>query len=337
MKRIYSIDTIKCIAAFLVVFLHAPIKCNITEYILVIARIAVPIFFLISGYLYENKINNKDKSIASIKKLAKLLLISYLIYIPFECFMYLYDEKSLNVFWSDLFSVSSIIFNLKIASHLWYIRALIYLEIFYLFVKDKNRKLDYIIFPCIIYLVCLIFSKYSIVLFGKCMPVEIYEPVTKFFGTAYVFFTIGIFIKKYINDKNENKKLIFLLIVGIFSVMNLFEYMILERIEKNIGTCNYLCTFFLSISMFCLFIFNPDYGKGSIFEKIGREHSLNIYIYHVIIMRLLNFIISKLGISMNLWNSTRTLIIFIISIMFSIIYNNIKKKVDCNEQRKAIS
>ena len=104
MKRIYSIDTLKCIAAFLVVFIHAPLENVLKDYVMVITRIAVPIFFLISGFLYENKLNDKNKKISSIKKLLKILLFTYLIYIPFELFYYIFNGKSIDIFIADFFS-----------------------------------------------------------------------------------------------------------------------------------------------------------------------------------------------------------------------------------------
>lgn len=327
MRRIYSIDTLKFIAAFLVVFIHAPMDNFLKEYVLIITRVAVPIFFLISGFLYENKLNDKEKAKLSIKKLIKLLLFAYLIYIPFELFVYLSDGKSINDFFADLFSFNSIVFNLKIGFHLWYIRALIYLEIFYFFIKRKNSKIYYIIFPCVVYILSLVFFKYSLVFFGKTIPVEIYEPISKYLGTGYVFFTIGIFIKQYMNNMKKSKNFICILLIVFFTIMNFIEYILLEKFGKNVDACNYLNTFFLSISIFYFFISNPNFGKDTFFETIGREHSLNIYIYHIIIMRAFNFCVSKLGFSIEIWKSIRTIIIFIMSIIFSFIINKIENSI----------
>ena len=233
------------------------------------------------------------------------------------------------------FSVHSILFNFKINFHLWYIRGLIYVEIFYLFIKHKNN-FTYLINACIVCIVCLIFLKYSLVIFNREISIEFVEPISKFLETAYVFFTIGIFIKKYINKVNINRvnNIVIILVIIFFMIMNIIEYILLEKFDKNVEACNYLNTFFLAISIFLFFIINPNLGKGSVLETIGKKHSLNIYIYHIIIMRILSFMIPVLGISTEIWKSTRTIIIFIVSIMFSFILNKIKsmkRKVEVNE------
>ena len=51
-KRLNNIDKLRCICAFLVVYVHAPISGEIGLYLSSLARAAVPIFFIISGYFY---------------------------------------------------------------------------------------------------------------------------------------------------------------------------------------------------------------------------------------------------------------------------------------------
>ena len=46
-KRLNNIDKLRCICAFLVVYVHAPISGEIGLYLSSLARVAVPIFFII--------------------------------------------------------------------------------------------------------------------------------------------------------------------------------------------------------------------------------------------------------------------------------------------------
>ena len=51
-NRNLGVDILKFLCAFLVVMIHAPIQ-GVSQYTTPIARIAVPIFFMITGYYYS--------------------------------------------------------------------------------------------------------------------------------------------------------------------------------------------------------------------------------------------------------------------------------------------
>ena len=67
MKRYYSIDCFRFIAALLVVFIHIPTK-EISDLIIPISRVAVPFFFMTSGFFISN---DSQKIIKEIKKIFK--------------------------------------------------------------------------------------------------------------------------------------------------------------------------------------------------------------------------------------------------------------------------
>lgn len=75
-KRIYSIDSLRLIAAFLVVCIHTSGYIG-KEYITTLARVAVPLFFMISGYfLYTpDRLEMNRRINKSLKKMAKLYLM----------------------------------------------------------------------------------------------------------------------------------------------------------------------------------------------------------------------------------------------------------------------
>ncbi len=50
--RYDGLDVLKCICAFLVVCIHAAFLGDVGKIVEVIARIAVPIFFMITGFFY---------------------------------------------------------------------------------------------------------------------------------------------------------------------------------------------------------------------------------------------------------------------------------------------
>ena len=61
-KRLHSIDVLKTVAAFFVCFQHACGSGWLSDYILAISKIAVPLFIMITGYMYrDTKARNHEK------------------------------------------------------------------------------------------------------------------------------------------------------------------------------------------------------------------------------------------------------------------------------------
>lgn len=79
-KRIYSLDYLKYIACFLVIIIHMDISPTLELWISPFLRIAVPIFFMITGFFY-NQIYNAGKAGKQIKKVAVFAVIATLLHI----------------------------------------------------------------------------------------------------------------------------------------------------------------------------------------------------------------------------------------------------------------
>lgn len=78
-RRCESLDVLKTISAFLIVCIHAPFPGIVGEYLIAIARIGVPIFFMITGYFYDC-ITERGREKQQIKKIFILLVVSNLLY-----------------------------------------------------------------------------------------------------------------------------------------------------------------------------------------------------------------------------------------------------------------
>ena len=155
-KQNNAIDLAKFICAIFVVAIHvAPfgtadetsvigyMNFFIQDYL---ARIAVPFFFITSGYFLFRKINLKNFDIKPVKqyliKLIKLYLIWSLIYFPVRLGGIFTDKKGIihgvfSYFKDFIFSTSY--------SHLWYLNALIFATLLISFLLYKRVKPIYII------------------------------------------------------------------------------------------------------------------------------------------------------------------------------------------------
>ncbi len=82
-NRIEQIDVLRFICCFLVVGFHTSFASPIhflRLFFEVFAKTAVPIFFMISGFFYENSITN-NLIIKQIKKLSKTLFFTWALYL----------------------------------------------------------------------------------------------------------------------------------------------------------------------------------------------------------------------------------------------------------------
>lgn len=70
MRRAGYVDILKALCAFLVVCIHAPFPGIVGDYFTALSRVAVPIFFMITGYYYAYTVK-QNKSINQIIKIFK--------------------------------------------------------------------------------------------------------------------------------------------------------------------------------------------------------------------------------------------------------------------------
>ncbi len=73
-NRVEGLDSLKAICAFMVVCIHAPFPGKAGEYIVMLSAIAVPIFFMITGYFWHG-IAEKNKEMSILGILTPLLLL----------------------------------------------------------------------------------------------------------------------------------------------------------------------------------------------------------------------------------------------------------------------
>ena len=129
MKRTSSLDALKMIAAVLVVFQHSVGTGNISAQLLAISRIAVPLFMMITGYLYIDVLERK-KADKQIKKFIMIALGMTALYFLLDCVLYfvLKDIKEYLGLFLDIKNIRNFfLFNDPIAAdHAWYMWAMIY-------------------------------------------------------------------------------------------------------------------------------------------------------------------------------------------------------------------
>lgn len=251
--RIAYIDSIKAFGIILVVLGHTNgLPTEISKHIY---SFHMPLFFIISGLLY-NKIKYDSLSWKSILiKKTKSYLIPYLVLslinLLFQIIWKLIITKELITFaycikmLRGILLCISVDMNMPMCSPLWFLIALFISEIIFICIMKYMYK-----FRFLMSIVCLL----SGLLLASFYPYYIYYKIDA--GLIAVFFLmIGYTIKEsklleFI--KNNISVKIILLATGIASV---FLSLINEQIGMNEGKYgNYLCFLFCSISFSLFFI-----------------------------------------------------------------------------------
>ena len=76
-KREYTIDSVKTIAAFGIIFMHFPFQGNMGKAVTAIALMGVPYFFMVAGYFCFSEKHNFDKQALENKVLHLLHIALY--------------------------------------------------------------------------------------------------------------------------------------------------------------------------------------------------------------------------------------------------------------------
>ena len=337
MKKDYNLDFIRVLSMFLVIVIHVSniysrdiINISTTSYFFAtlfnaIARVAVPLFFMISGALLIGKDHDDEKNyIKRIKKLVITLLSWTIIYYVWDIFIMGYNKPLIATLFRTSFA--------PIKAHLWFMYALISIYLILPFVrkifKNTNSNEDklfiylWIFFTGIVYVLRLFIGAIG-------FNVQILYPVPLVQGTYYFgYFVLGHIIYKYLNKVKLNRNQI----LSIFSI-NIFIIFIITFIVSIITNKYYEALFayrsvfyiLASSSIMILLLKNKYILKRKVIKFIDyiAPYSFGIYLSHVIFLNIFN----RIGIT---WLNSIfgiplfSIIIFILSYMLVYLIKKIK-------------
>lgn len=338
-NRNLGVDILKFLCAFLVVMIHAPIP-GVSQYTTPIARIAVPIFFMITGYYYSNTVKS-GKENKQIKKIAILFVVSNIIFIFWELIVDFVKDKSFVSFIEKMTSpetyLNFFVFNESPFSfHLWYVGAILYvLLIVKLLNKFDKIKILYYITPLLL-LADIVFGKYSKVFFG-CEFSYIY--LRNFIFVGLPNFAIGLFISEHRESIKNFKftKVLSIIAMVVFCATSDLEKYLLVSNKLNAPRDQYFSTTLLAMAVFIFFTIAVEFKSGkvsSILARLGQRYSLLIYIVHPIILTLCNQITPKIHLA-SVYKYTKPFVVFIGTVLVIFIYYLIKDAVQKKKQKKS--
>lgn len=285
-----GLDFLKYVCAFLVICIHTDFPGQV--YADALARIAVPVFFMITGFYYTD-IQNRGKQKSQIKKILTIALLSNLLYMGWEFVTEgLLTGTPLQTLrsWMDAekWFRFLVLNDSPFCSRLWYLGALLYVLVLAAMLEKAGllRKL-YILIPVLL-VGNLVLGNYSAAIWGRTLPLAYSR---NFLLAGLPCFLLGDWLRQNFHKiKCPNGVLVAVALAA--GVLTLLER---EWLAHHFATFNkdlYASTMIAATAVFVLVNRNAAWFEHGVLSKIalwGRDLSLGIYIYN----RLVRIVLYK--------------------------------------------
>ena len=255
-------------------------------------RLAVPMFFLLSGYFNytTDKESAEKKAIGFIKRSAKYMLVGFLIYIVFDFVMCFVEGHGVGYYFTTLFYedflLEFLILNRPITytgAQLWFLIALFLISLtHYLLVRlDKLHYYKVIVPVC--FAIYFFFAGYMYLLQDTDMPIR-YTRNAWFFGLPN--FGLGYLLARVNFHKKSWYKYIYLVAGVAFFFLQIFEYSLVRT--ENISLEMYLCSVLSAVFLLQFFLGIKRADCPFYYRYIGKNASFYVYILHMAVAVVLS-------------------------------------------------
>ena len=222
-RNVY-LDIFRFLLAFMIICIHLTGE----QYsFFPVYRLAVPMFFMISGYFIYDKDSDAQikKSNLFISRSAKYMLIGIIFYIIYEFIFCLIDKISLGWFFTTIFYEGSsplfhfLILNAPIpyytvGAQIWFLIAMFVLSIIHFFIIKYQKTNWYKIIVPICFAIYFFFSGYMYIIQSHTdIPIR-YMRNAWFLGLPN--FGLGYLIASYRTDNKSKYKYIYLILAILF-------------------------------------------------------------------------------------------------------------------------
>ena len=274
-----------------------------------ITKLAVPFFFISSGYFLSNKINNWSSTKIYILKILKMYIIWTIIYIPLIAFSWV------KYGWDIAFFIKASVFA-GTYLHFWYLTALIFASAFLYFGLKKISLKNLFFIALILFFIGLMGQPYYTLTEKSLLLTKLFNYYFKIFLTVrnglffgLVFMIIGMLIK----DKKFPNKRNCIIGLAISFIMIFFEIFFLKNFLNTEAFDIYISLLPASYFLFALILQIKLPDKNYFYYL--RQMSLLIFLSHPL-MRFFSELFVKIN---NVFDHSmmRYLVVLFFSIAFS--------------------
>lgn len=305
-KRIEWIDMLKGWGMLLVMFAHAPLPNELRAYIY---TFHLPLFFFISGYLFNiKKYNNSIKELLNSKFKSLLVpysifsFVNYLFWITFRKFANHGSSNILKPLVGIFVGIRGTEWTLSNGT-LWFVLALFVAEIILYYVVEKMKTNKLIFISLIIFsIIGYLYNKF--VGIRLLWSIDVSLTAVVFLGMGYLSKTLDIINK--INMKY----------MSLFFVLNLVSGLANEEVNMFAGIYgNYFLFYIASISgIFYTILLIKKLPIIKLFNYVGNNSFVFLALHQYMIFSVLKKISSKI-----IGDSQTELVMMLNAIVFIII------------------
>ncbi len=318
--RYNAIDITKILMAFIVVGIHvnafSPLHYTFLN---LLFKIPVPVFFVVSGFLLQNKIEKEGQEQKllknSISKILRLYLLWTLVYLPLSIIVYCHDKETIKENIYNYFHLFFFVGETKFAWPLWYIHSLLFALILnFISLKIKiplfGRLMIALLLSIVGYLIGLglDFDSRMFHEFIRINKLIFVNPSRNGIYEGFLLICTGMVIRKY---------LIYIRHPRLLGILSLFVFFLLFQYKLP----------FVSLmaggGMF-LFAISFQFKEYDIFPKL-RIHSMLIYFLHMYVLYFV-FEVFNFELKTNLFWIITWLMSFSLTWIISIIIDNLRKR-----------
>lgn len=305
--RYRLMDTIKGLACMAVVLLHFGFPDPLGLIIRPLCSFAVPYFFFVSGFFCTNSKNTliRSNTWRKIRHILRLIVISALVYAVF-CVIW---NQVLNSDWNIVKYTASLLTKDKIAkffltndpfvySHLWFLGALLYCYLTVLLFDKKKISPWIAIVAVLLWIGFIAFGELKYILpIPSSIPLFDTENRLYLFNCylfrALPFFLFGMLTK--LNAERIKKVFSKIPLVSFYSVIILgIGIALWERI--HIGVVQFYMGTYLVLGSLCILSVTRPHMGNPLLEFIGQKLSLYVYIFHIMIGKIIDLTANKIRI-----------------------------------------
>lgn len=317
--EIPSLYVLRAFCALLVVIIHTP-----HEWLGLSLRplevCAVPMFFLLSGYFLYSESPDVvyRKAIKSAKKIFLLSVVLNLLY------FFLNWPESTHFLASPQAIIKHILLGRGILSVLWFLTDLctcmLIVALIYRCKLNRYFWLSLFIIPIQV----LITVYYPTLGLGSELRAT-YHTYYHLLPMALPYFCIAFYIRSHQERLLSYRNIWGYCLLGFLLLSYLEQWFTLNYMQGN-TTLEYASTVFICISVLVIALRYPTFGAGSTVALIGKEHSANIYYFHMIFAGFLPKLWIILGISFGYYK-LGFLIVFPLTLIFSFLVIRLQRVV----------
>ncbi len=298
-REIPGLQILKFFCAIFVILIHTPSYGK--ELVMPLTRIAVPIFFMITGYFVLEPSGEipTPRLRKTLFKTVRLFLIAVAVYIVYYMLISLRNpeifQRTIQTFlsfksWCNLF-----IFGSYPAGHLWYLVALIQaVLVIMLICRMKLAKWLWIFIP-LGFAVNLLYGKYNFLINSHLVPNNLLFARNSI-TTALPCIVLGMLLRRYEHLLPSTRTVIFTTILCLILLYteNIILYLFLPKYHAGDIV---LLTIPCAVGIFILFLrFSSVHPAAEKIGKLGKHCSLDIYVWHMLIFSVASVCLAKLNI-----------------------------------------